>query len=151
MTGRIVYADARTIVTRSEVRTTVFNSDRQVHCDNSPAIRHDNGTDTYYHNGKKHRIDGPAIICSNGDKMWYNNGRKHRVGAPAVCMTGGFEEWRINDELHRTDGPAMAKGNYAIGWYVKGMRCNNKFEFQRRAGISMEELALIILKYGPIP
>jgi len=35
---------------------------------------YDNGTKTWYMNGKRHREDGPAIEEADGSKEWYING-----------------------------------------------------------------------------
>ena len=34
----------------------------------------ENGTRSWFLNGKLHREDGPAIEYANGDKYWYING-----------------------------------------------------------------------------
>ena len=37
-------------------------------------VKVNNGTKSWYLNGKKHREDGPAIEYADGDKSWYLNG-----------------------------------------------------------------------------
>ena len=38
-------------------------------------VERDNGSKTWFKNGKRHREDGPAHVESNGYKMWYLEGK----------------------------------------------------------------------------
>lgn len=69
--------------------------------------------DTWYHNGKKHRLDGPAKIQYNinGDKIteYYQiYGRLHRENGPAIITYTDnkvtMEEYFIDGERYREDG-----------------------------------------------
>ena len=53
-----------------------FNSANQLHRTDGPAVEWDNGTKSWYQNGKRHRIDGAAIEYLDGDKAWYINGEE---------------------------------------------------------------------------
>lgn len=56
----------------------------------------------YYYNSKKqfHRLDGPAITWSNGSYWWIKEGKKHRIGGPASHGgEGNYNEWFINNKL----------------------------------------------------
>ena len=53
----------------------------------------DNGTKSWYLNGKYHREDGPAIEYADGSKSWYLNDKEvtkeehKRMTSPVVEMT----------------------------------------------------------------
>ena len=53
-----------------------YNSAGQLHRTNGPAVEWDNGTKSWYQNGKRHRIDGAAIEYLDGDKVWFINGEE---------------------------------------------------------------------------
>ena len=51
--------------------------------------------------GMLHREnDQPAIIHENGTQEWYFNGQRHRINKPAVVFPDGKEEWYCNGVLH---------------------------------------------------
>ena len=52
--------------------------------------------------------------------------------------------------LHRIDGPARIDENGDMGWYIHGQICHTNAEFQNDAGLTDEEMAIMILKYGNI-
>ena len=53
-----------------------WNSQREPHREDGPAILYYDGTKFWYKNGKYHREDGPAIEYSaSGIKHWYINGK----------------------------------------------------------------------------
>ena len=58
----------------------------------------DNGTKSWYLNGKYHREDGPAYEGANGNKSWYLNGKLHREDGPAMEFASGFKYWFLNGE-----------------------------------------------------
>jgi hypothetical protein len=39
-------------------------------------IIHVNGTQSWWFNGKRHRLDGPAWLASDGGKEWWVNGKE---------------------------------------------------------------------------
>lgn len=80
------------------------------------------------------------------------NGRVlHDTNSPALEYTNGDKEFRVNNRLHRTDGPAVVKDR--IGkkyWYVNGHRVNSAEEYKTAAGLTDEQLANTIKKFGQI-
>ena len=67
---------------------------------------YENGTKSWYLNGKRHREDGPAVERANGDKMWCLNGELHREDGPACEYANGDKKWYLNgkevtEEEHR--------------------------------------------------
>ena len=42
---------------------------------------------------KLHREDGPARIYNNGDETWWFNGKRHRIDGAAVKFKGKIEYW----------------------------------------------------------
>ena len=59
---------------------------------------YNNGTKSWYLNGKLHREDGPAMDCCNGTKCWYLNGELHREDGPAIEYSNGYKAWYLNGE-----------------------------------------------------
>jgi len=55
---------------------------------------------------QRHREDGPAVEFAQGSKYWYKHGRRHRNNGPAVELINGFKEWFKEGKRHRLDGPA---------------------------------------------
>jgi len=80
----------------------------------------DNGTKSWYFNGKLHREDGPAIEYSNGTKSWYLNGKRHREDGPAREWADGNKFWYFNGKRHREDGPAVEYSRGTKSWYLNG-------------------------------
>ena len=52
--------------------------------------------------------------------------------------------------MHCIDGPAYIDEYGDMGWYVHGKICYTNAEFQAESGISDEEMAIMILKYGNV-
>jgi len=52
----------------------------------------------FWYNSKKefHREDGPAIEWINGDKEWCQNDVLHREDGPADEWASGYKAWYIN-------------------------------------------------------
>jgi hypothetical protein len=49
-----------------------------LHAVEKPAIKYDNGDGTWYHHGKRHRVDGPAVDWpSKNYFVYYINGVQH--------------------------------------------------------------------------
>ena len=63
---------------------------------NQQIIRPD-GTQEWYRNGKRHRIDGPAIIRPDGHREWYQNHKYHREDGPAVIWPDGSDKYWLDD------------------------------------------------------
>lgn len=52
--------------------------------------------------------------------------------------------------LHRIDGPARIDEYGDMGWYIHGQICHTNAEFQEAAGLTDEEMAILVLKYGNV-
>ena len=63
-------------------------------------VKVDNGTKSWFLNGKKHREDGSAIEYANGYKSWYINGERHREDGPAVEFSNGAKSWYLNGVIY---------------------------------------------------
>jgi len=81
-----------------------LNSQR--HRVDGPAAIYADGTQLWWLNGKLHRVDGPAAIYANGTQLWWLNGKLHRANGPAEIRPDGTRFWFLNGKLHRSDGPA---------------------------------------------
>ena len=77
------------------------------------------GTQEWYVNSQRHRLDGPAVIWASGTQAWYVNGQRHRLDGPAFIGANGSQEWWVNDQLHRLDGPAVIGADGTQEWYVR--------------------------------
>ena len=89
-------------------------------------------------------------IYSNSDKCWFNSkGDYHNESGPAlICSSGVF--WYINGKSHRIDGPADMWTSGSMFWYINGKQYNDNQSYQKAAGISDEDMAMIVLKYGNV-
>ena len=55
------------------------------------------GTRRYYNSARQlHRENGPAVVRSNGTKIWLRNGKLHREDGPAIENSSGLGEWWLN-------------------------------------------------------
>ncbi len=68
-----------------------------------------------------------CIIFSNGARCWFKNGIRHRL-----------------------DGPSCMYISINIEWWVNGVQFRNNTSYQNAAGISDEEMLVIIIKYGNV-
>ena len=78
------------------------------------------GTQEWWVNSQRHRLDGPAVIYANGRQEWWVNGQRHRLDGPAVISAEGEQVWFVNNRLHRLDGPAVIYANGSQEWWVRG-------------------------------
>jgi hypothetical protein len=109
-----VNAFHRMVASFQEGTILYFNSNKQLHRDDGPAITIPSGEQHWYKNGKLHRLDGPASIIPlmagvSGIECWYKNGKLHRLDGPAcieVTMDEDIPKWYKNGKLHRIGGPA---------------------------------------------
>lgn len=120
-----------------------------LHRDDGPAVILPSGTQIWYQHGERYREDGPALIDAEGTEYWYSHGQCHRENAPAIICTNGSEAWYQHDVLHRVDGPAFTD-DVGYHWYLKGLWIRSAHEFQLKAGLSDEDMMLLLLKYGDI-
>ena len=63
MENKFYYKDGTT--------SSKYDSSKEVHRTDGPAVEYADGTKAWYIDGKQHRIDGPAAEYSDGDKSWY--------------------------------------------------------------------------------
>lgn len=82
---------------------------RYLHNLKEPAVKKENGEQTWYKFGKIHREcgDGPARTTADGTKFWYKDGKMHRDNGPAIEYLNGNRFWYREGKLHRDDGPAV--------------------------------------------
>lgn len=88
------------------------------------------------------------MIHADGAESWWKNGKRHRVDGPAVIHPDGFRAWYIHGNLHRVDGPAMIWPNGSNAWYVENERIRSYKDFQRLTGWGDEALIVFKLKRG---
>lgn len=108
-----------------------------------------------FHNGDGylHRLDGPAIIHENGTEEWYVDGRRHRDNnLPAITYPNGGRAWFKHGRLHRLDGPAYEPTCPDQGfnmWAINGVSYKFPHEFRAAAGYTEEDMCVLVFKYGP--
>ena len=51
---------------------------------------------------------------------------------------------------HRLDGPAVIESNGHQAWLIRGKTYHKNKDFQRDAGLTDEEMAILVLKYGNV-
>ena len=93
------------------------------------------GSETWWLNGKRHRIGGPAFTQSSKmvirattglvdvpypQEQWYQNGQLHRIDGPAT-ISPDSETWWLNGKRHRIGGPAVIEPYYEE-WWVEGAK-----------------------------
>ncbi len=68
------------------------------------------------------------------------------------CISTGRSStlWIKNGKYHRIDGPASIFHNNHMSWWIRGVRRRTNKEFQEAAGISDEDMTIIIMKYGNV-
>jgi hypothetical protein len=53
-----------------------YNDRWEFHREDGPAIEFNDGSKSWFINGKLHRLDGPAIERISGDNCWYIDGER---------------------------------------------------------------------------
>jgi hypothetical protein len=103
------------------------------------------GTQEWYRNGRRHRIDGPAIEHANGTNEWYRDGQLHREDGAAVEWPNGGKWWYRHGQRHREDGPAIEAADGTMHWYREGQKVypdltsqavDSHARMMRRAGLA---------------
>jgi hypothetical protein len=60
----------------------------------------ESGTKCWYNSNRElHREDGPAMEFTSGSKVWFKNGKLHREDGPAMEWLDGDKDWYINGEI----------------------------------------------------
>ena len=91
------------------------------------------------------------ITQYDGTQYWLNdNNLFHREDGPAIIEPDGYCEYWQDGNLHRKNGPAVEWPNGMNTWYVDGKRYTCNRTYQKAAGISDEDMAMIVLKYGNV-
>lgn len=124
----------------------------RLHCDDGPALKTPFRQEWHRH-GVRHRKDGPAIITAltTGELVeYYVAGRRHRLDGPAY-VSDDVHGWYVEGKLHRLDGPALVDlEKDQRGWFVRGIRHMNNTSYQKAAGLSDEQMVMLVLKYGDV-
>jgi hypothetical protein len=62
----------------------------------------------------------------------------------------GSQIWYKNNQLHREDGPAFIDNDGYQSWWINNKRYYDNKSFQIAAGLSDEDMSVLILKYGNV-
>lgn len=93
-------------------------------CKDGPAVIQPDGTEEYYSNGKKHRVENWAVINPNGYKEWWLDGKLGRKDGPAIQYSDGGVDWIYDGLYHREDGPAREFADGRKVYYHHGKQIN---------------------------
>ena len=74
----------------------------------SHLVRRD-GTQEWFVDGHRHRMDELTIECYTGTKEWYVKGKLHRCDEPTFEQADGTKKCYVEGKLHRLDGPAVER------------------------------------------
>ncbi len=77
------------------------------------------------------------------------HGDPHCEDGPAVINDKG-EYWYCNGVYHCTTGPAIRRKDGTAEWYISGLAILDGKTFQERTGMSAEDTAVMVLKYGSV-
>lgn len=97
------------------------NAAGNIHRDDGPALEYNDGSKSWFINGKLHRLDGPASLLSDGRQYWFKRSKLHREDGPA-WITPDARKWYRNGQLFRADGPAVVRGNGTQEWWLNDKR-----------------------------
>jgi hypothetical protein len=84
---------------------------------------YENGSKSWYKDGKRHRRNGPAVECFDGTKYWYKEGDPHREDGPAVEYSDGVKNWYLEGKFYGRLSLSnyvvldSYKGEYGIMWH----------------------------------
>jgi hypothetical protein len=85
------------------------------------------------------------VIDEEGTKTWYLDGRLHRTDGPAIEWSDGHKQWWLNGHLHRTDGPAVETVTGYKFWYLHGTSYPFDKWLDFTPGLSHEEKVIMKL------
>lgn len=71
----------------------------------------------------------PAVIKQDGTQEWFSEGLRHRLNGPAVIEEDGTQKYYKNGELHRDDGPAIITALGEEVWYKNGQHVEKENEY----------------------
>ena len=86
----------------------------------------------------------------HGTLFVYKGHMLHNDYGPAIVEKDGSQCWLINDQYHRLDGPAIEDADGMKMWYITDNRYSSNKEYQEAAGLSDEDMAILVLKYGNV-
>lgn len=98
-------------------------------------------------------ISDDEVISSSimGTRYWLDKaGHFHNVDAPAIIYEDGTECWYEHGVYHRRDGPAIIWDEHRNAWFIYGVQASSNSEFRELAGITEEEMDILVLKHGGI-
>lgn len=95
------------------------------------------------------KLPDPVIDLS-GNQAWYEKGLRHREDGPAYIGYNGMQIWQAFGLCHRANGPAVIYKDGTFDWYINGGRCFTNKQYKLAAGLSDEDMAIMILKYGNV-
>lgn len=88
--------------------------------DGGPAVVLGDGTEIYFTNGMKGRLEGPTVVGPNGYQEFWTNGHLGRKDGPAIVYPDGGKDWLQNDMFHRKDGPAREFSDGTKQYFYEG-------------------------------
>lgn len=93
----------------------------------------------------------PIVRTMDGVTIYTVNGKKHRIdGGPAEIRPGGYKAWWKDGVRHRIDGPAIEFRSGTLEWWVDGVEYYDNTDYCKAAGITIEEMEVLVLKFGDI-
>ena len=75
---------------------------------------------------------------------------KSAEGYYCINFSSGVKHWRKNEKLHRIGAPSVIAPNGELGWHILGIGYYSNKGYQNDAGLSDEEMTIMILKYGDV-
>ena len=88
--------------------------------ENGPSIVHKDGTEEYYINGYKGRLDGPTVVSPTGYQEYWTNGKIGRKEGPAIIYADGGKDWLWDGLYHRKEGPAREFSDGTKHYFYEG-------------------------------
>jgi hypothetical protein len=84
-------------INKSSYKTEWVNEQGLLHRTDGPAIEWNDGSKSWWINGKLHRLNGPAYIQKDGNKFYFISGGGQRLIGPLreVAMDG-VDKWCLN-------------------------------------------------------
>jgi hypothetical protein len=92
-------------------------------------------------------MDNPEID-EDGSKSWYLDGRLHRTDGPAIENADGSKTWWLNGFLHRTDGAACEWSDGDLWWYLNGEKYKFDEWLEINSYLTDGEKVMMKLQYG---
>jgi hypothetical protein len=104
------------------------NEKGEIHNDYGAAVFNtETGSQGFYRNGLRHRVDLPAIIDSHGVEYWLN-GERHRDGGPAIISKIGIHSWYQHGVMYNPNGPCyVSEDGKSKFWHNEKGRIHNDF------------------------